>query len=170
MKKQNTHNSTLDRFDGNLWHFHFKVPATVANLYIDKNSKRVICKLNNLLDFQCALMPDGNGNYFINVNKSIRDKLGLKQGDSLHYALQKDESEFGLPVPPELEELFLVDPEGKEIFDSLTPGKKRTLLYIAASPKNSDIRLKKSLCIINHLKYTSGKINYKQLNEMIKNA
>ena len=91
-------------------------------------------------------------------------------GDEVTYNLEKDTSEFGLPVPEEFAELLKIDAEGNEIFMSLTPGKQRTLLYMVSTPKSIDLRIKRAICIIDHLKATNGKINYRQLNELIKNS
>ncbi len=169
-KAPKTHTSVLGKFDSNLWYFHIPVPAAVASVYIDGNNRRVVCTLQNIESFQCALMPDGKGDFFININKKIRDKLKLKEGDSVTYSLEKDQSEFGLPVPEEMAELLKLDIEGRDLFYALTPGKQRTLLYLAASPKSSDIRIRKSICILDHIKATKGKINYRQLNELFKNS
>ena len=161
--------SVLEKFDGNLWSYHIVVPAGIAEQYISGEAdRRVICSLNNKISFQCALMHKGDGNYFININKKMRDQLGLKLGSQVEYSLEKDESEYGLPMTDELKETLLQDEEGSEIFHSLTLGKQRTLIYIAGSVKDTQKRINRALAIISHLKITKGKINFKQLNEGIK--
>ena len=157
----------LERFDSKLWGHHFKVPAAIAKAYIGKD-RRVVCTLNGSLEFQCALMPHGDGSFFINLNKEIRDKLGLKIGSALDVHLRKDESEFGLPMPEELQELLNQDEEGNRFFQALTPGKKRNLLYIVGSAKNQDSRIGKAVVVVEHLKLNGGKINYRQLGEELK--
>ena len=166
----NSHKSTLENFNSPLWHFHIPVPNTIAIKYIEGNNRRVVCILQGSESFQCALMPNGTGNFFINVNKKLRDKLKLKEGDAVTYSLEKDTSEFGLPMPEELAELLNIDNEGNGVFMSLTPGKQRTLLYMISTPKSVDIRIKRAICVVDHLKATRGKINYRQLNDLIKNS
>lgn len=158
----------LERFNSKLWHYHILVPADIAKAFVKGTDRRVICRLNNKVTFQCALMHKGSGTFFININKSIRDKLKLKEGDSLQVSLKKDESEYGLPLPEELAELMKQDEEGREVFHKLTPGKQRTLLYIIDHVKNTELRLRRAIAIVNHLKRTKGKIDYKQLNEEMK--
>ena len=167
---KNIHKAIIENFNSALWHFHLRVPKTIAINYIEGNNRRVVCLLQGTASFQCALMPDGNGDFFININKKLRDKLLLKEGDEVSFSLEKDNSEFGLPVPEEFAELLKIDDEGKAVFMSLTPGKQRTLLYMVSTPKSIDLRIKRSICIIDHLKATGGKINYRQLNELIKNS
>ena len=66
------------------------VPAKTAKKFIDGNNRRVICTLNQTETFQAALMHLGDGNFFINVNKKLRDKLKIKDGDDVLVSLLKD--------------------------------------------------------------------------------
>ena len=162
--------TTLQKFDSPLWGFHIAVPDNVSKKFLESGGARVVCTLNGTEEFQCALMPKGDGSYFININKKLRDKLKLKLGSEIHVALRQDDSEYGLPMPEELAELLALDEEGNELFHALTPGKQRNLLYIAGSPKTSETRIKKAVVVIEHLKANGGKINFKQLNEDMKEA
>ncbi len=161
--------SVLDKFEGNLWSYHVIIPAEMALEYIlNENDRRVICTLNDKITFQCALMHKGNGDYFINVNKKIREALNLNLGNEVAIKLQKDHSEYGLPMPEEFKETLLQDEEGDKLFHSLSQGKQRTLIYIAGSVKDTQKRINRAIVILTHLKITKGKINFKQLNEMFK--
>jgi len=158
-------NSVLEESTNNLWGCHFAVPQAVAiALFGAENSKRVVCVLNEKIEYQCALLPRGDGSFVITVNKKNQIKLGLKIGSKVSISLQKDESEYGLPMPEEFAELLAQDEEGNRLLHALTPGKIRTLLYLVGQPKNSDIRLHRALVIVEHLKKNEGKIDYKQLN------
>ncbi len=160
----------LDRFNSNLWHFHFIVPSKIAKKFIEGNNRRVVCTLNETETFQAALMHLGDGDYFINVNKKLRDKLKINDGDDVQVSLQKDESEYGLPMPEELSELLKMDDEGNKVFHSLTIGKQRTMLHFIGTPKNMDIRIRRAICVVEHLKSHHGKIVYKELMDAVKNS
>lgn len=160
--------ATLEKFDSNLWYYHVVVPNEIAQHFVNGTDRRVVCTINGQTELQCALMPKGGNLYFININKKIRDELGLKPGSQVEISLRKDESEYGLPMPEELAELLGMDDEGNELFHALTPGKQRTLLYIIDKPKNVDIRIRRAIAIVNHLKGNHGKVNYRQLNEEMK--
>ncbi|MEO1262301.1 MAG: DUF1905 domain-containing protein [Bacteroidota bacterium] len=162
--------SVLAKFDSPLWGFHVKVPENVMACFLKENHKRVVCTLNGAVTFQAALMPNRNGYHFININKQTRDKLKLKIGTEVHVELKKDESKYGLPLPEEMEVLLQQDPEGDELFHALTPGKQRSLLYIIGKPKRSETRLKKAVVIMEHLKVNKGKIDFRRLNEDMKEA
>ena len=162
--------TNLSRFDSQLWGHHILVPDAISQHFLKEGNTRVLCSLNGDEPFHCALMPRGDGMYFININKEVRDKLNLRLGAEINATLKKDESKYGMPMPEELEELLAQDPEGDELFHALTPGKQRSLIYIAGKPKQSETRLKKAVVVIEHLKANKGKIDFKQLNEDMKAA
>jgi len=60
------------------------------------------------------------------------------------------------------------EPEAKLVFDKLTPGKQRTLIYIVNKVKNPESRMKKAQAISHHLKVCQSNLDFKQLNELIK--
>jgi len=68
-KNKITFQGNLYNFNGSdLWSFHLKVPADIAAPFIDKD-RRVLLQIGDLPAFACALMHDGKGDYFININK-----------------------------------------------------------------------------------------------------
>lgn len=154
--------------DSSVYYFHVTVPPKIAKKFISSESKRVVCTLNDQLSYQAAIMPKGKGEFFIMINKENRKKLNLNIGDEVEVSLEKDESKYGLPMPEEMEELLLMDADGDAVFHSLTPGKQRNLLFIIGKPKNSDTRLKKAVVVIDYLKMTGGKLDFKELNEAFK--
>lgn len=162
--------AALGRFDSNLWTFHIPVPGVVSKAFLDQGTTRVVCTLNGALTFQCALMPKGEGFWFININKKIRDTLKLEPGMEVQVSLVKDESTYGLPMPEELQELLAIDEEGDRLFHALTPGKQRNLLYIVGQPKTSDKRIERALVVVDHLKAHGGRIDFKRLYQNLKGS
>jgi bifunctional DNA-binding transcriptional regulator/antitoxin component of YhaV-PrlF toxin-antitoxin module len=150
-----------------LYAWHVTIPHDLAEPFVNEN-RRIKCTLNEQITIQCALNPDGLGNWFIMINKEIRTKLGVNEGDSIDLRIEKDHSKYGMPIPAEFEELLKQDPEGEEYFQKLTPGKQRNLIYIVSKVKNPDGRINKALAIVHHLKEMQGDLNFKILNETIK--
>ena len=150
------------------WNFQIEVPTDIANALIKKDSRRVICTLNKKQEFHCALMPNGKGSFFIMINSEIRKKLKLGEDAKLQVKLVKDTSKYGIHLPEEMKELLLIDEEGSAFFHKLTPGKQRSLLHLIGKPKSSDIRLKKAVVVLEHLKTNNGKLDFKMLNEAFK--
>ncbi|MEZ4918480.1 MAG: YdeI/OmpD-associated family protein [Saprospiraceae bacterium] len=161
--------SSLELSDNKLWSAHFAVPQWAVEALTDgEKDRRVVCLLNEKIQYQCALLPWGDGRYVISVNKKIQNSLKLKEGSRVEVLLKKDTSEFGLPMPEEFEELLNQEPEAKAYFDALTPGKKRTLLYAIAQPKRSEGRMIRALAVADHLVEQAGSIDFKLLNLKIK--
>ena len=160
----------IEESTNKLWGAHFAVPDLVAKALIDGEDRRVICLLNEKTEYQCAILPRGDGSFLITVNKKIRDQHRLKVGSQVHVELKKDNSEYGLPMPEELAEVLAQDPEGNKLLHALTPGKIRTLLYIVGNVKSSEKRISRAFAIVDHLKMNGGKIDYKVLNASLKDA
>ena len=167
-EKRYTFVSVLERSDNRLWGCHFRVPDRVAVTLKDKSSRRVVCRLNDAIQYQCAILSHGRGESVITVNKQIRQKLGVDVGTRVEVVLMKDRAEYGLPFPDELREVLRQDKAGNVIMHSLTPGKLRTLLYIIDKAKSQDKRIERSLIIVDHLKSNKGKIDYRQLTRSLK--
>ncbi len=159
--------TSLEKFDSNLWSLHFPVPTTIAEKYIDGTNRRVLCKINNQRTTQSALMPSDDG-WFILANKELTKKLGLQIGNKVDISIDKDHSEFGMEMPESFRVLMDQDPGGKTYFDQLTPGKQRNLIYIAGKVQNVDSQIRKGMAILDHLKESKGKLDFKVLNQKIK--
>lgn len=161
--------STLELSTNNLWGCHFAVPQWVGDaMPVRDQTRRVVCVLNEKTEWQCALLPRGDGSFLVTVNKKLQTTLGIKPGSPVRVSLRPDDSEYGLPMPEELAELLAQDEVGHRLMHALTPGKLRTLLYIVGQPKTSDLRLHRAIAVVEHLKAHGGKIDYKQLNVKLK--
>ena len=158
----------LQKLDSNIWGYHIVVPDLVVQYFSKKKDRRVVCTINDQETFQCAIMPKGDGTFFILINKELRKKLDLGVGAEVKAKLVEDKSKYGLPMPEELEELLAIDDEGNYFFHLLTPGKQRSLIFLAGKPKRSDTRLRKALVIVDYLKFTKGKLDFRELHQAFK--
>lgn len=143
------------------------VPDEVVKQIMQDKQRRVLCTINHQHTMHSALMPSPEG-YFIMMSKEVRLKLSLNLFDQFQVTLAKDESEYGMPMPEEFEEVMQQDEQGKQLFLQLTAGKKRSLLYMIGKVKNVQSRINKSLAVMEHLKECNGKLDYKLLNAKIK--
>lgn len=151
-----------------LWNSHIPVPKAIAKKFKEAGIKRFTCKIDDFPPFSCAIMPNGNGSYFILMNKEKVKKWKLNFGQSLNVGLISDHSEFGMEVAEEFQVLLDEDIEFKQYFMKLTPGKQRNLLYLVSKIKSSDIKIEKSVIIAEHLKANNGKLDFKMLNQAFK--
>lgn len=134
----------------------------------EKNPSRILFSINGKGNIPRALLPDGTGNYFILVNKVICKKYDLEPNEEVTLVISPDDSEYGMPLPEELAELWAMDEEAYQVFHQLTPGKQRSLIYQIAKPKGEDTRVKKAVQVSEYLKSVGGKLDYKELNAYIK--
>jgi len=163
--------STLASSDNNLWMRHFLVPNDIAHaLTSEDGSRRVVCRVNNLIEYQCAIVHVIRGHFGCTVNKAHCKKLGIDTGDSLSVELWADTSTYGLPMADEFAELLAIDEQANRYFHDLTPGKQRTLLHSISLPKSSAKRMERAIAIANHLVKNRGKIDYKQLMQEMKSG
>lgn len=152
---------------GGGWHFLIVDRATVDKFKFEGSSRRVICTIKGGKPFPCALMPWGDI-FYIMVNKQRRAELGLEVGQMVDIVLEKDESKYGMPMPEELQEVLNQDPEGEAMFEKLTPGKKRSMMYFIGKVKDVDRRIHTALIFVEHIKRNNGKIIYEELTEELK--
>jgi hypothetical protein len=161
--------TTLTSLGHSGWVFIPVTKEQAATLeFPNKRYKRVVCTINGEIDFQCALMPSGTGQYIITVNKLKRDSIGIKVGDAIHVHLEIDTSQYGLPMPEEFRAVLDQDPEADRLFHALTPGKPRSLLYLANQKTDVDLRIHRALIIAEHLKENNGAIDGRALDHELR--
>ena len=69
---------TLEQFSSGM--HYILIDDKVANRLLINDNKRAICKLNDEIEFHCALMKKKEGGYFINIGSAICKKLKIKKG------------------------------------------------------------------------------------------
>lgn len=161
----------LERSDSSLgWNYFLPIDSDLASHFIVDESRRVVCDCGSNIRFHCALMPDGMGHFQLIINKERRMKLGWVEGQVVYVTLEKDTSEYGMPMCDELFEVFQQEQEGSAFFHALTPGKQRTLIHWTNNVKNPEIRIRRALVLVYHLINQRGEIDFKLLNQEVKQA
>lgn len=91
--------STLNKDDNSdIYHWYFAVLDEIAETFIEGTDRRVVTTVNGTVKYHCAIHADGTGGYRIMLNKARCKKLGLVRGETLHVELEKDRSEYGVPI------------------------------------------------------------------------
>lgn len=157
----------LEDKHSNLWGFHFRIPEAIYQEFSKGKDRRVICLFNGKEKTHCAVMPSPEGP-FIMINQALVKKLKLQVGTIVRLSIEKDNSEYGMPVSEEFELIILGDEEVAHYFETLTPGKKRNLIHLVNKIKSSDIKINRAMAIAHHLKEDKGTLDFKRLNEVIK--
>jgi Bacteriocin-protection, YdeI or OmpD-Associated/Domain of unknown function (DUF1905) len=131
---------------------YIEIPQQTIAHFGGNKVTRFICAINNHVPFQAGMVALGNGSGYIALSKAKLKQIGAKRGDEVFVVLIKDESEFGLNMPKELEELLKQDEEGKRRFYLLSKSKQRYIIYHINQVKNSQLRIERALRLINNLK------------------
>jgi hypothetical protein len=131
---------------------YLEVPKSQVKKLGGKFFVRLVCTVNGKVRFQCGLMGLGGGAGYITFTKARMKELGVAKESAVKVELAPDKSEYGLPMPEELEELLRQDGEGRRRFDLLSDGKKRNILHYVGSPKDTDKRLDRAVVTIENLK------------------
>jgi hypothetical protein len=126
-------------------YFYFKLDADIVNQFEKKKATRIICTIDDEISFRCGLNHLGDGNFFIIVAKKHLEKLRKHLGDSVNFRIDKDPDQLGVEMPEVLEVLLAQDSEIKKVFDNLTDGKKRSLIYGIKKIKNIDIQVQSTI-------------------------
>ncbi len=156
--------------DSNLmWNYRINLPDDIVQQFISTD-KRIIVRINNSAEVHCAMMSNGDGTYYVMMNKGFRKANKLNEGDEVIVYLKKDDSKYGMGVPDFFEELCYQDPEADQFFHQLTPGKQRSLLHIVGKIKSEEKQLEKCLIIFDYLKSVNGNLDFKELNEAFKTS
>lgn len=128
------------------------IPAEIVHYFGGKFSVRLLCRINEFEAFQCGLVSLGKGEAYISINKKRMKAYNLVDGDIVEVVLELDESEYGMTMAEELEEILFQDEEGYKRFQNLSPGKQRYIIHYVNAVKSSQLRIDRALLLINNLK------------------
>ncbi|MEZ4792456.1 MAG: YdeI/OmpD-associated family protein [Gelidibacter sp.] len=141
---------------GLLDQYHLQIPNDVGDPFAKTKQNRVKVKATfneNNIEFYAALKKDKtNDCYLMMFGKRYQKELGVFQNDYFEMQLFEDTSKYGVDMPEELDAVFLSDFDAYQIFESLTAGKKRSIIYGITFYKNSQTRIDKALILCENLK------------------
>jgi len=132
----------------------FQVPDDIAGIFRDKGHDRVKVRVRfegQEVSYHAALKPT-KGVFSVMLNKPNQKYLGLFPNDYFEVQLFEDTTKYGVDLPEEFTAVLESDPEAQEIFDTLSIGKQRGLIYMILRYKNSQTRIDKTLHLCENLK------------------
>lgn len=135
-------------------YYSLLLPEDIITPFLEKSLKRVKVKASfegKELNFHGAIQKR-NGKHYMMFGKRYQKELGIFPNDYFQLQFFEDDSKYGVEMPEELDAVLLSDYEAFEIFESLTPGKQRNLIYAILRYKNSQTRIDKSILICENLK------------------
>jgi hypothetical protein len=140
-------------------YYYLTIDAEIVIAFEKKRHTRMICCLDSTISFRCGLNHLGDGNFFVIVSGKYLEQLNKKLNSKIHFTLEEDPDQLGVEVPEVLIEVLQQDASLKNIYDSISDGKKRSLIYSIAKTKNVDKQvtdiatfLQKELIMLNKKK------------------
>ena len=131
------------------------IPKIIAKPFLlskDKRAKFKITSKKTTIEFYGALKLDkSSGDYKVMFSKEKQKTLGLILGDEFSIQLFEDTSKYGVEMPEELDAVLQSDYNAFAVFESLTAGQKRSVIYAIKKIKNSQTRIDKSLIACENL-------------------
>lgn len=136
-------------------YYYLKIDKNTVDQYEKKRATRLKCTIDQKVSFSCGLNHFGDGNFFIIVATRHLKSLGKGLGDPVSFEIFEDPDPLGVKVPEVLQVLIDQDEGLKVIYDKLTDGKKRSLIYSIKSVKDVDKQVQKILAFLNGQKNKS---------------
>ena len=72
--------------------------------------------------------------------------------DEVQAQILPDESPFQFDMPEEFQAVLDTDPAASAVFERLTPGNQRSLIYLVQALKSVDKRIERSLLVASKLR------------------
>ena len=138
-------------------YFFLKMEVEIVNQFEKKRHTRMICHLDEKITFRCGLNHLGDGNFFIIVAGKCLEQLNKKVGSLIHFKIEEDPDQLGVEMPEVLEALLSQDENLKSIFDKITDGKKRSLIYTILKIKDIDKQVQTSIEFLNKEQFNLNK-------------
>ena len=110
--KQWSFSAQIERFEGEGEMHFLAIPNNLIDDIKSEGKKRYVITVNDAVSWHCGLLGTGDGRWFVMVAK---DKLKQAQTTLRRLGARGlravDDSKYGMPVPPDLQDMFDDDPE-----------------------------------------------------------
>jgi hypothetical protein len=118
---------------------YFIVPFSAEDSFGSRSQIKVKGTVNGI-PFRSSLMPNGNGNHYMVVNKTIRDLAGAQAGDTVEVIMEADLEIRTLMVPDDL--LFKLEEVDKanEAFQKLSYSHQKEYVEWIEAAKKTETR------------------------------
>ena len=129
--------------------YHYlEVPSETIDQFEKKRKTRLICTIDQHLSYSCGLNHLGNGNYFIILSNANLKKLGKVLGDTIEFEISEDPNPLGVEIPEDLAALLEQDEDLNNVFQKISDGKKRRLIFDIRPMKSIDKRIDKIILFL----------------------
>ncbi|MEM0998184.1 MAG: YdeI/OmpD-associated family protein [Bacteroidota bacterium] len=138
-------------------YFYFTLSAATVNEFSRQRKTRLICEVDGTVEFRCGLNHLGDGNFFLILATRHLETLDKSLGDTVTFRVHEDPDQLGVDVPEVLTVFLAQDEPAQRIYERLTDGKKRALIYTINRVKNVDLQVKKIIKFLEEEEFRQRK-------------
>jgi hypothetical protein len=149
---------TIQHLGKGYMHYISLDEATIAKFA--PNEKRLLCTIGSLV-IHCAMLKRNDIGYYIMLSKANLQKINAKLGDEIIASFKKDTTPLQFTDCEVLTEVLETDSESKTVWETLTQGNKRSIVYWILNIKNTDKQIERALLVSEKLKL--GITNIKEI-------
>lgn len=139
-------------------YFYLTLDADTVHQMEHQKATRIICTIDNKVSFRCGLNHLGDGNFFIIVASKHLEKLGKNLGDTVEFRIDIDPDQLGVEMPDVLGIFLAQDLDSKAVFEQLTNGKKRSLIYSINKIRDIDTQVQRIIDFLQKEKLKARKV------------
>lgn len=92
------------------------------------------------IDFRSSVMTGPGDSRYLVVNKEIRNKAGVTEGDTVRVRLRVDDAPREVAVPDDLDERLSTNPEAQEFFAGLSYSRQKEYVAWVEDAKRPETR------------------------------
>jgi hypothetical protein len=132
-------------------HVAFIPDEVVRQLGIQPNTRLLVEIAGHT--FRLAAISNGEGQFFLHLGQPLRRDTGIR--DSLRpveFTISLDPNPQDIGLPEEFEAALYQDEEALKVFNTLTPGARRSLCHYVSSARRIDTRIKRALELAEKLR------------------
>lgn len=132
----------LERPPGTGTWTYVTVPFNVLSEFKTKGQVKVRGSVNGVA-FRGSLMPHGNGKHFLVVNRSIREQAGVRAGDIVKVAVQRDTKARAVSLPADFKRALARNSRARSAYDKLAYTHRKAYVEWIESAKRKDTRARR---------------------------
>lgn len=121
---------------------YFNVPFDVEEVFGKKGQVAVKGTINNI-EYKGRIMPHGDGTHFMVVNKVLRDRLGVNQGDEVRVTMQVDDAPRTVDIPEDFQVMLDQNSSARNIFEGFSYSHKKEWMDWITSAKKPETRARR---------------------------
>lgn len=141
---------TIETLTGNLSGYAIlRIPQKIVGLLPSKQRTRLLAIIDDHVEIPVGMAALGDGDYYFMLAKRNQKKLGKGPGDPVSFTIQKHPHPLGVELPEVLQVLLDQDEEALKIWNGLTDGHKRSIIFGTMRIKDIDRQIEKITTWLN---------------------